>query len=79
MFEGSQTKKLDLSNFDTNKVTKMIRMFAHSQAKELDLTSFTISDKTNINYMFRNTPYTKVLINEEAARQIQGGKQWLTE
>ena len=43
---------LDLSNFDTSKVTNMSGMFSESEATTLDLSSFDTSKVTDMSYMF---------------------------
>lgn len=61
MFErafANQNKidNLDLSNFDTSKVTNMQNMFSYnSNLKELDLSNFNTSSCTNFTSMFTNS------------------------
>ena len=52
MFDGSQATALDVSSFDTSKVTNMNSMFRNSQATALDLSSFDTSNVTNMDSMF---------------------------
>ena len=52
MFYGCQATTLDLSSFDTSKVTNMSNMFYNSRATTLDLSSFDTSNVTNMNNMF---------------------------
>ena len=54
MFDGcSSLKKLNISNFNTNNVTKMGCMFRGcSSLKELNLSNFNTNNVTNMNYMF---------------------------
>ena len=54
MFAKSQATSLNLSNFNTSKVTNMASMFYESQAKALDLSSFDTSNVTNMGVMFYN-------------------------
>ena len=44
--------ELDLTNFDTLKVTDMNYMFFKVRAQEIDLSSFNTSNVTNMSYMF---------------------------
>ena len=49
--------ELDLSNFDTSKVTNMSHMFHDaSSLATLDLSSFDTSKVTDMSWMFRNVP-----------------------
>ena len=54
MFIGcSSLKELDLSNFNTKKVTKMESMFKQcSSMEEINVSSFTIKRGTLVNEMF---------------------------
>lgn len=53
MFTGCGLTSLDLSGFDTSKVTDMSAMFNHCiDLTQLDLSSFNTSKVTNIFYMF---------------------------
>ena len=54
MFSGcSSLKELNLSNFNTNKVTTMLSMFYKcSSLKELNLSSFNTNDIINMKFMF---------------------------
>ena len=46
-------KKLDLSNFNTNKVETMKYMFSSTKLlKELDLSNFNTSNLKNVSFMF---------------------------
>ena len=58
MFASSKATTLDLSSFDTSKVTNMNLMFYGSQATTLDLSSFDTSNVTNINQMFMQAQST---------------------
>lgn len=49
-------ESLDLSNFNTEKVTNMHRMFRSSSLRSIDLSSFNTSNVTNISYMFDQSP-----------------------
>ena len=46
-------ESLDLSGFDTGKVTNMSNMFDGCNSKNLDLSSFDTSNVTNMGHMFR--------------------------
>ena len=49
----SSLEVLDLSSFNTNKVTHMSWMFTHcSKLKKLDLSSFNTNQLTNLSNMF---------------------------
>ena len=52
MFGGSKATTLDVSNFDTSKVTYMNGMFSNSQATTLDLSDFDTSKVTDMTSMF---------------------------
>ena len=48
----SRLTELDLTNFDTSKVTDMNYMFFKVRAQEIDLSSFNTSNVKNMSYMF---------------------------
>ena len=52
MFSSSNATSLDLSSFDTSKVTDMSYMFCSSKATSLDLSSFDTSNVTNMSDIF---------------------------
>ena len=53
MFYESRINTLDLSNFDTKKVTNMESMFHYSHAKTIDVSSFDTSNvKNTFNMIF---------------------------
>ena len=52
MFASSKATTLDVSKFDTSKVTNMSNMFASSQATTLDLSNFDTSNVTDMYKMF---------------------------
>ena len=55
MFYRSEFENLDLSNFDTSKVTKMNQMFYKCTAlTNLDLSNFDTSKVTNMTLMFNS-------------------------
>jgi surface protein len=58
MFQKSSATTLDLSNFDTSKVTDMGCMFIDSKATTLDLSSFNTSNVTNMASMFEKSSAT---------------------
>ncbi len=58
MFYGIQATILDLSNFNTSKVTDMNRMFTSSQVTTLDLSNFDTSKVTDMSHMFSNSKTT---------------------
>ena len=58
MFWGSQATTLDVSSFDTSKVTNMFSMFYKSQATTLDLSNFDTSKVINMSGMFMNSQAT---------------------
>ena len=61
MFGGSKATTLDVSNFDTSKVTYMNGMFSNSQATTLDVSNFDTSKVTNMSYMFYNFTNLKTI------------------
>ena len=58
MFFGSKAISIDLSSFDTSKVTNMESMFYESAATSIDLSSFDTSNVTNMGYMFSSAKAT---------------------
>ena len=52
MFGGSKATTLDVSNFDTSKVTYMSGMFSNSKATTLDVSNFNTSNVTDMDSMF---------------------------
>ena len=69
MFSGKFTA-LDLSNFKTEKVTKMDYMFANCEnLTTLDLSYFSTKNVTNMEYMF---------LNSNNLRTIYVGDNWTT-
>ena len=58
MFSSSKVTTLNLSSFDTSKVTDMSNMFYGSKATTLDLSSFDTSNVTNMIQMFWNSKIT---------------------
>ena len=51
----SVIEKLDLSNFNTSKVTNMINMFSYCESlMSLDLSNFNTSNVTDMGFMFNN-------------------------
>jgi len=48
MFTDSKATVLDVSNFDTSKVTNMYAMFNNSQATALDVSNFNTSNVTDM-------------------------------
>ena len=53
VFSGcSSLQSLDVSGFDTSKVTDMMAMFSSRNLTELDLSSFDTSKVTKMNWMF---------------------------
>ena len=56
MFQSVQCEELDVSNFNTSKVTNMSFMFGNAtQLKSLDVSNFDTSNVSSMNYMFGNT------------------------
>ena len=58
MFYGAFAEVIDLSHFDTSKVTNMYGMFNNSQATTLDLSNFDTHNVTNMSNMFDNSQAT---------------------
>ncbi len=63
MFENSQAKILDVSNFDTSKVTNMRAMFANSKLTTLDVSNFNTSKVTDMSYMFGVTKINTINVS----------------
>ena len=88
MFFGSKATSLDLSSFDTSKVTDMSWMFYNSAATEIKgLENFDTSKATNMGWMFCNSKATSLdlssfntsnvtnmysMFNNSAATEIKG-------
>ena len=60
MFSGSKAISIDLSSFDTSKVTAMSYMFYYSVATNLDLSSFDTSNVTSMDDMFQSSKATSL-------------------
>ena len=58
MFGGSKATTLDVSNFDTSKVTYMNGMFSNSQTTTLDVSNFDTSNVTDMSNMFDGSKAT---------------------
>ena len=54
MFYRCQAQSLDLSSFNTSKVTNMAYMFGHCNAQSLDLSSLDTRNVTDMKWMFFN-------------------------
>ena len=53
-YQCHSLKNVNLSSFDTNKVTGMYYMFSDCKAlNDLNLSNFVINNKTNIKNMFK--------------------------
>lgn len=66
MFYGWYRCALDLSNFDTSKVTDMSNMFCNCQyVTSLDLSGFDTSNVTNMNRMFRGMTHVQTIYASE--------------
>ena len=61
MFYYSKATTLDVSNFDTSKVTNMGSMFVNSKATTLDLSNFNTSNVTNMAQMFNSSTNLKTI------------------
>ena len=62
MFSDSHFKVLDLSSFDTSKVTIMAFMFSHVEELEsINLSNFNTKNVINMNYMFNVTKKLDVI------------------
>jgi len=60
IFSGSKAISIDLSSFDTSKVTNMRSMFYNSKATSLDLSNFDTSKVTDMIYMFCFSKATEI-------------------
>ena len=58
MFRSCAATKLDLSSFNTSKVTNMSNMFYGSKATEINVENFDTSNVTSMSYMFYNSQAT---------------------
>ena len=58
MFADSSAKSIDLSNFDTSKVTSMRGMFGYSSFENLDLSNLDTSNVTDMSSMFQGSRAT---------------------
>ena len=58
MFQNSSLTNINLSNFNTSKVTDMKQMFYNSKATSINVSSFNTSNVTLMYGMFRNTAVT---------------------
>ena len=54
MFKSSKAESIDLSSFDTSRVTDMRSMFEGSKVMSLDLSNFDTSNVTDMNKMFQD-------------------------
>jgi surface protein len=74
MFESSpKLKKLDLSKFNTSKVTNMAMMFAGCNLEELNISGFTfdnITAESSMSIFGINPEYATKLLGEEYSKQI---------
>ena len=58
MFGSSKATTLNLSSFNTSRVTNMANMFQNTQVTELDLSSFDTSNVTDMSGMFYRSQAT---------------------
>ena len=58
MFHLSQATTIDVSNFDTSKVTDMFSMFMGSKATTIDVSNFNTSKVTDMTQMFSGSQTT---------------------
>ena len=63
MFSSSQIKAIDVSSFDTSKVTNMSYMFASTQFNTLDLSNFDTQNVTTMTSMFSNSNASTINIS----------------
>lgn len=61
MFKESKAEKLDLSSFDTRKVTSIDSMFAFSNITTIDISNFDTNKVTNTQRMFSNMTNLKTI------------------
>ena len=55
MFDSCESlRELNLSGFNTSRITDMTYMFADCNMTSLDLSKFNTSNVTNMAYMFRD-------------------------
>lgn len=60
MFSYSEIINLDLSNFNTNKLTDTFRMFEGSKANVIDLSSFDMSKVSSYDYFLKDANFEKI-------------------
>ena len=75
MFLYSKATTLDVSNFDTSKVTNMYSMFLNSQATTLDVSNFNTSKVTNMSYMFLGSQATTLDVSNFDTSKVTSMKQ----
>ena len=61
MFKESKAEKLDLSSFDTKKVTSIGSMFAFSNITTFDISNFDTNKVTTTERMFSNMTNLKTI------------------
>ena len=74
MFSGCESlTSIDLTNFNTKKVTNMIQMFSRCKSlKSIDLSNFDINDETNKTYMLvSNYNLNEVKLNKNFLQDIE--------
>ena len=75
MFLYSKATTIDVSNFDTSKVTNMYSMFLNSQATTLDVSNFNTSKVTNMSYMFLGSQATTLDVSNFDTSKVTSMKQ----
>ena len=74
MFSGCESlTSIDLTKFNTKKVTNMIQMFSGCKSlKSIDLSKFDINDETNKTYMLvSNYNLNEVKLNKNFLQDIE--------
>ena len=75
MFESSQSRTLDLSNFDTSNVTNMRNMFMGSKATTIDVSNFDTSNVTNMYAMFYDSQATALDLSNFDTSKVTNMRQ----
>ena len=65
MFYRSQATSINLSSFNTSKVTNMASMFSSTKATTLDLSSFNTSKVRNMNGMFMSADVKTIYVSDK--------------
>ena len=76
MFALCKARSIDLSSFNTSKVTSMGSIFAGCKAQSLDLRCFNTSKVTNMSFMFMNCEAQSIGLSSFDTRKVTG-MRWM--